>query len=169
MEEVESESKVIKINCTRIVLPKAGVRSSCILGGGLGLFVLEDISKKSYVTEYGGPIIDFCQARLLQEEGKDTHLRSIHPMHLCYDGRVTENYSIEWYARHHLLGSFANDPYGSCHTPNVKIKEFEVFHQTPAGQFSSKRIFYVATKDLTAGSEIFFDYGQGYHRRHFDA
>lgn len=158
-----------KIKRTSIRLPKVKVDQSSVLDAGMGLFVLEDIRKGSFVTEYGGPIIYFKEARSLQEDEKDTHLRSIIPLFSCYDGRVTSEYPLTWYVEHHLLGSFANDPYDTWYEANAKIKEFEVDHMTPAGQPSSKRVFYVATKDITTGSEIFFDYGPGYHRRHFNA
>ena len=150
-------------------LPPLEVRESTVANAGLGLFVLVDLPKGSMVTEFGGPIIDHKEARQLMERRQDTHIRSITPLVNCFDGRVTEDHPLTWYVENHLLASFANDPHGTRFTQNVKIVEVQVEgHKTPAGQYTSKRLFYMTTRHVAAGSEIFFNYGKDYHQRHFE-
>ena len=57
-------------------LPSLDVRQSCILHGGLGVFTVNDVVKGTYLTEYGGEIIDVEEARQRRDRGEDTHIRS---------------------------------------------------------------------------------------------
>lgn len=44
--------------------------------GGLGVFAKERILKNTWLTEYGGEIIDVQEAKRRRSRGEDTHIRS---------------------------------------------------------------------------------------------
>jgi SET domain-containing protein len=52
------------------------VRPSSIVNGGLGVFAVNHIKKGTWLTEYGGEIIDVEEARMRRDYGNDTHIRS---------------------------------------------------------------------------------------------
>jgi SET domain-containing protein len=52
------------------------VRPSAIANGGLGVFAVKHIKKGTWLTEYGGEIIDVEEALIRRRVGDDTHIRS---------------------------------------------------------------------------------------------
>jgi len=52
-----------------LVLPPLEVRPSSIPHGGLGVFAVKDIKKGTWLTEYGGEIIDVEEARQRRDCG----------------------------------------------------------------------------------------------------
>jgi len=52
-----------------LVLPPLEVRPSSIPHGGLGVFAVKDIKKGTWLTEYGGEIIDVEEARQRRDYG----------------------------------------------------------------------------------------------------
>ena len=52
------------------------------------MFAMKDIKKGTWLTEYGGEIIDVEEARLRRECGDDTHIRSCGAMDRSVLARV---------------------------------------------------------------------------------
>ena len=96
-----------------LVLPALEVRPSPIPHGGLGVFAVKSIKKGTWLTEYGGEIIDNEEARRRRTCGDDTHIRSCGYMERCIDARVRACWDIDYYVRHHMVGGFFNDAHGT--------------------------------------------------------
>lgn len=64
------------------------VRPSAIANGGLGVFAVKHIKRGTWLTEYGGEIIDVEEALLRRRRGDDTHIRSygIKTIYMCAAG-----------------------------------------------------------------------------------
>ena len=163
--------KCIKVNRRCIVLPAVRLQPSTIPHGGNGLFVEEDVRKGRFCTEYGGQLITHDAGVRLRATGDDTHVMSISPFYTLFDGRELSEqgpFSREWYHDHHILGSFANDPFNTDNKANAEIVKIDVpGHQTPAGDYITRRILFRATVDIPKGTEILINYGATYHARHF--
>jgi SET domain-containing protein len=147
---------------------KTTISESLIPGAGMGLFAMRDIRKGEVVTEYGGEVVDIKRAKELMAAGEDTHLLTVVSQHEALDGRVRPEagFTLEYYYRNDLMGSFAN----STDKPNVKYVERSRSHGRvhPYGAAASKCMVLRATRDIRAGEEIYSNYGKGYIRRHFN-
>lgn len=164
------KSKTIHVNRRRprVDLPSLEIRVSKIPQAGLGLFVAQEVKKGALVAEFGGLLVDHSTAEEMREAGQDTHLRSLHPMVDCLDGRTTGTLTVQWYEDNLVVASFANDPFGSTEKGNVVAVVVDVKgHMNPAGFETLRRVFLKASRDLQAGEELLFNYGSGYHKRHF--
>jgi len=132
----------------------------------LGLFANETISKGMKVTECGGEIICFQAAQELAKTKQDTHCLALEPRFLAIDGRVRNQFTKEWYFKHHKAGAFANsstDPkernakYKCCAGKPSYIQPYKN-ENLPDLRCSQKRIYIVATRDIQKGEEIVTHY-----------
>lgn len=146
---------------------KTTISTSLIPDGGLGLFAMRDIKRGEFVTEYGGEVVDIERAKELLANKEDTHLRTLSSQFDALDGRLRPEagFTLEYYYRNDLMGSFAN----TSKTPNVKYVEKirSVGRVHPYGGVATKTIMLRAIRDIKAGEEIYVNYGEGYKRRHF--
>lgn len=163
----------VKVGRREVTLPRVSLRRSTVPNAGNGVFVAEDVAKGDYVTEYGGRIVAAAEGTQLIRNNEDTHLLTLTRQWDAVDGRLQEDFPLDYYTRHHLLGSFVNDPYGTNKQPNVRYTAPRLPEGlgfvTPAGQAASRRIFIEALRPLKRGTELLVDYGSGYHKRHFRA
>lgn len=145
------------------------IRRSGIPNAGLGVFALVDLKAGDIATEYGGLVV---QNRDAKEQGiPDTHLRSLTKGYDSIDGRHGNPplLPFEYFVRWNLLGSFVNDCFGSSFQYNCVYyrpsKNFGVIH--PNDHCVSQRILIRIIADVKAGEELFANYGNSYHKRHF--
>lgn len=151
------------------VLKKCCVKRSSIPGAGKGLFVAEPCKRGDFITEYGGRVLNRSQCEQLMLNKSDTHLRATVLGREALDGRQNGYLTLdEYYLPHHLLGSFANDPYGSDMHKNAEYWTYDhegMIH--PCGDIASARVFLRALTDIPAGAEVFVSYGSDYIARNF--
>jgi len=56
----------------------------------------------------------------------DTHIRSCGVFERCIDSRVREQWDIEYYVNHHMVGGFFNDARGTGKRINAKYVTAEM-------------------------------------------
>jgi len=136
---------------------------------GLGVFTVQPVRKGQYLTEYGGRQITYTEAMQLRESGHDTHIVASVFGASAIDGSVQPPlYTLDYYTRNHLVGSFINDPYGfSNSSVNCKFEYKDWTGQAADGAYITRRVFARATRDLAADQELFVNYGKTYHELHF--
>jgi hypothetical protein len=92
-------------------------------------------------------------------------------MNRCIDARVRARWDVDYYMRHHMIGGFINDAYGTDKPVNATYvtKEMGLGYQHPyqGSPWMSKRVFLRATRDIAAGEELLVSYGHTYHAIHF--
>jgi hypothetical protein len=147
-------------------LPSVLVTKSNYEDAGLGLFANEKILKGTKLTECGGEIISHQAAQELAKTKQDTHLRALDSHFLAIDGRVRNQFTKEWYFKHHKAGAFVNsatDPkernakYQCCAGKPSYIQPYKNEY-SPDLRCSQKRIYIVATRDIQKGEEIVTNY-----------
>ena len=77
------------------------------LRGGLGVYTVGPLAKNVYITECGGRVLSFEDAQLLKKTGQHTQLVTLNAMFLFLDGRRTDEFDVEHYAKHGMV-SFWN-------------------------------------------------------------
>ena len=77
------------------------------LRGGLGVYTVGPLAKNVYITEYGGRVVSREHAQVLKKAGQHTHLITLNVMFLLLDGRRTDEFDVEHYAKHGMV-SFRN-------------------------------------------------------------
>lgn len=136
------------------------LKSSCIVGAGMGLFGGKDFDKLDLITEYSGHVglaVDLHTSAHFLNKG---YIFTLSP-HLYIDGSKAPS------KPGFPGGSFANDSRNSPYRPNAK---YVIFNRLPlsipkdvrTGVKSSQRMFLVAIEPIKAGEEIFVDYGEDY-------
>jgi uncharacterized protein len=116
------------------------IKKSTIPGSGKGLFTKKFIPKGFIITEHTGKIstwkaIDFTD----------------HNLYLFY---VTRNHIIDARDQLDCYARFINDARG--------YKRINGFTNNSKYVIIDKRVFVIAIKDISAGSEIFISYGKEY-------
>ena len=116
---------------------------SGIPSAGYGLFAARDFERGEYITYYDGERITRKVALERRQCGRDSHIRSVAPMHECIDGFTGETIL---YGRG--CASLVNDNtdnncalINSTWTPDVLLR---------------------ATRDISQGEELFASYGKAY-------
>lgn len=164
------------------ILPKVGLFPSTIPEAGLGLFALEDISKREPITVYGGEVVSDDAAKALRLTNNNTHLQTLLRNTLHIDGRLQpeKGFTKTYFAFYNNLGSFAKNPVRvntkeNRELVNANFEKFETplnyepYHTPPTplypeGQTMPVQIMLVATRNIRAGEEIFVRYGAAYWR-----
>jgi len=163
-----------------LTLPECEFKISGIPNAGNGVHATQDFKKGDIVGEYGGEVITAKEARRRRDIGDDSHIRSVGRVvsnGFGLDGRLRGDFTKEYYAQNHLMGSFFNEAL----TPgavNCKYVERACMHQiywhpyrpsitSTGGDFAvATRVFLVATRDGKAGDEFLVTYGKGYSRKY---
>lgn len=161
------EPQTVRVNRRILNLPALSVGPSTIAGAGFGLFAAQDIAPKQYITEYGGKLLSSEEGRALGAAG--THLMSLASHHHVLDGRVTDEFPLDYYTENHRVASFANTVRRNDARLNARptVVHLRQPFVDPYNQIVTERAFLVATKPIAAGDEIFWYYGPEYERQFF--
>jgi hypothetical protein len=113
------------------------VRSSSIPNAGLGLFALEPVATGTLISEYCGDAIDSI-------------LRWLRTPNLDYAARTSDDYVRIDPAAHPEVHARYINHHDDPRSRNVQLKEI------------GGRKYYVATRPIAAGEELFSNYGDFY-------
>ena len=121
------------------------VKKSKIRNAGKGLFSTSHIRKGDIIVEYKGEKVTWAECERRNEKTTE---------HLAYFFYVSKNNSIDGSAKLDALARYANDAEGKTKSrKNKNNSDFQVIKGKP---------YIVATKNITAKSEILVEYGQDY-------
>jgi len=162
--------------------PHLKLALSSVPNSGYGVFAQETIPQHGLITVYGGHVLSASEAGELPESDR-RWIKTLEYHQVGIDGRVTPDYTREFYAKHHYLGSFVNEntlqgitlqairrgrnSVYALFDPPAKTLGFQI--QSPDGglQVAPKIIVLAATRPIAAGEEIFGYYGD-YDRFYLD-
>jgi hypothetical protein len=116
------------------------VRPSTIPGAGKGLFALAAVPKGTLIGEYCGDLIETMLQRLRLKDW--TYVASTRDPVICVDAQHRPEMLVR-YMNHHFDPARRNTD--MCWPPEL-----------------GERRFMVATRDIEAGEELFYDYGDVY-------
>ncbi len=119
------------------------VKKSTLPGAGKGLFTLNDIKKGQIVCEYEGERISWDQAIERNDKNKGGYVYFIN-----------KNNCIDAYHYKDTFGRYANDAAG--------VGRISGFRNNSTYDVVKNKVYIRATRNITAGSEIFVSYGRGY-------
>jgi SET domain-containing protein len=111
----------------------------------MGLFVLRDVKEGDVVAHYSGEAISAAQAM----ENSSEYILRIHSS-LFLDAHAEDNRAGRWINDGAHSGRIVNARFASAYNTNPDT--------TPGRRWV--KVF--ATRDLSAGDEVFVDYGEGY-------
>jgi uncharacterized protein len=117
-------------------------RKSTLPGAGKGLFTKVDIPKGTRITEYKGKILTWKEVEKMADERNG------------YVFFFNNNYCIDAWKTKKGVAHFANDANGITRVEGVKNNSEYVTEK--------KRCYIVATRNISAGSEILVGYGGEY-------
>jgi hypothetical protein len=123
------------------------VVKSSLPNAGKGLFTAIDIFKNEIIAIFAGEILSQKEAEKRATAQEDQYFINL------LDGRILDSKHT------HCFAKFANDANGTSgkiHKNNAKIALDD-----------NNNICLVATKKISAGSEVFVDYGKRYAAKHF--
>jgi hypothetical protein len=136
------------------------VKLSNLPNAGRGLFATRDFAFGDLVTEYDGEVIDAAEANARKAANASTHIRSAGPQHAFIDGLHVPDEAWRGGA------SFANDPVGQPDLLNTVLYQYRpttaVVGVNRAGSHVLERVYLKAKKVITAGQEIYVDYGRDF-------
>jgi len=119
------------------------VKRSTLPGSGKGLFTKIPIKRGQVVIEYLGETIPWSECLKREEQGKGGYFMYVTSKH-CIDARPTKD----------KVARYANDAKGWGKVAGIRNNSFY--------EMRGKRVFIVARKEISAGSEIFVGYGKEY-------
>jgi hypothetical protein len=137
------------------------VKTSTIVGAGLGLFTKLPIKKGQWITEYSGTVIERDEADRLKSKKKHSHIRVLEYQGRCMNGFRNPADAIG-------LGgaSFANDARHGPFTNNATFKNCTDNTRRLDGKKKVRsampRCVLIAKVDIPANSEIFISYGKDF-------
>ena len=117
-------------------------KRSTLPGAGKGLFTKVFIPKGSRIVEYKGEILTWKEVRRMEEERNG------------YVFYVNSRHVIDAWNHRDALARYANDAKGITRISGLKSNSEYVVDK--------KRCFITATRDISAGAEIFVEYGTEY-------
>jgi len=96
-----------------VVLPQCKYGKSKIPRAGNGLHSMGPFKKGSWITEYGGEILNIPEAKRRKVLKESSHIRGIGPAAgsgIATDGIVNNSrgFTADWFREHHLMGSAVN-------------------------------------------------------------
>ena len=119
------------------------VKKSTLPGAGKGLFTLNDVKKGQIVCEYEGERINWDQAIERNDKNKGGYVYFIN-----------KNNCIDAYYYKDTFGRYANDAAG--------VGRISGFRNNSTYDVVKNKVYIRATRNITAGTEIFVSYGRGY-------
>jgi len=162
----------------QVILPQLELTDSVIPGAGRGVFTRDFIPAKSLVTMYGGKVLSYGEAMALPENERGW-IKQVAYHQESIDGRVKDEYTVDFYLQHHYLGSFVNEDTRSgddtesiAAAANCTYVRFEspksdlqIYGPDNELQPTTALLMIVATQDIEPGEELFSYYGADYPQR----